>query len=173
MRHNTQIHIAGSASRPSGYTLIEMVVVMAIFGLMLAMALPSMTRGNSWRRVDGAGRDLAARMQLARQMAVLRRAPYRMTLDREAQTYSFERQEDDSTWVPDPNRAYPFEGIWRVTSRIGGSVSADQILFETRGTVRTEDAPAEIYLTNEHGDRSAVTMVRTGRVTSRMTRGDS
>jgi prepilin-type N-terminal cleavage/methylation domain-containing protein len=156
-----------------GYTLIEMVVVMAVFALMLAVAVPNMTRGNSWRRVEGAGRDLAARMQMVRQMAVLKRMPYRMTLNREAQTYAFERQEPDSTWVAEPAHPYPLEGIHRVTSRIGGSASADQIYFETRGTVRTEDAPAEIDVTNENGDRAAVVLVRTGRVTTRMTRGGS
>ena len=156
-----------------GYTLVEMVVVLAIFGIMLAVAVPSMSRGNSWRRVDAAGRDLASRIQLAREMAVLRRAPYRMTLDRYGRSYYFERQENDSTWARDPDQTYALEGVSEVASDIGGSSSDDQVVFETRGTIPEGDSPAEIHLLNEHGDDCAVLLVRTGRVTARTTRGSS
>jgi type II secretion system protein H len=151
-----------------GYTLIEVVVVLAIFGIMLAVAVPSMTQGNSWRRLDGDGQDLASRAQMARQMAVLKRTPYRLTLDRLARTYTFERQVNSSTWVPDPNRVYSFEGATTVTSRIGGSTTATRIVFETQGTVTSSQAPAEIDLLNSHGDKAAVSLVRTGRITSKM-----
>ena len=42
-------------------------------------------------------------MQTARMQAVCRRTPYRMIVDRNGQTYAFERRQDDSTWVADPD----------------------------------------------------------------------
>lgn len=159
-------------ARQDGFQLVELAVALVIVGIMLAAAVPSFRQGNSWRRVQGAGREMSSRVSMARQKAILRRTSYRMNLDRSAMTYSFERQEDDSSWVSDPDQVYQIEGCQEVTSEIGGSTTADQIVFEVQGTIEAEDAPAEIALANERGDVATVAVVRTGRVTLRMSAAD-
>jgi type II secretion system protein H len=151
-----------------GYTLVEMAVVLVIFAIIVAVAVPSMSQGNAWRRVDGAGRDLAARAQMARQMAILKRTPYRMVIDRMAKTYNFERQVSSTTWVADPDQVYSLDDVFWVSTMVGGSLNGTQIVFETQGTLLTSQAPAQIALYDTHGDRSVVTFVRTGRITTKM-----
>jgi type II secretion system protein H len=156
-----------------GFQLVELAVVLVIFGILMAVATPSLNRGNSWRRIEGAARDLGARMQSARQASICARVPYRMVLDREGARYAFERQQQDSSWVRSPDVVFPLEGAAEFRAIIGGSESATLIRFETRGTVQEDDSPVLIRLFDAQNDTATVSMVRTGRVTVRMSRAAS
>jgi prepilin-type N-terminal cleavage/methylation domain-containing protein len=157
----------------AGFQLIELAVVLVIIGIFLSAAIPSFTHGNSWRRLEGAARQMGTRMQAARMQAICRRTPYRMIVDRDAGTYAFERLRDDSTWVSDPEGSFQIEGVAATSIAIGGSDSADEILFETRGTVRAEDSPVLIRFFNAAEDTATLALVRTGRVSIRMARASS
>lgn len=58
-----------------GFTLLETVVVLAIVGVILAVALPSYSNYTSNQRTLAAARTLRADLGVARQEAVTRRAP--------------------------------------------------------------------------------------------------
>jgi len=154
-----------------GFQLVELAVVLVILGLALAAATPSFTRRNAWNRLEGAGRELSARVAETRQKAVTRRTPYRLVLSTIDGTYRFERRDTDSTWVREPDRLFTATGASEVLVDVDGSSVADsaEFVFEPRGTVRDGDVPARLALINTRGDTATVSLVRTGRVTIRMT----
>jgi type II secretion system protein H len=80
------------AARRSGFTLIEMLAVVAIFGLIAAMALPNIDLGGS-RIVRGEAQDLATAIEFARQRAVMTGRTHRGVIE-------VERGEHGVEWAP-------------------------------------------------------------------------
>jgi type II secretion system protein H len=156
-----------------GFSLLELMVVVVILGIILATAMPDLGRRNEWNRLDGAARNLSTRLQTARALAVSRRVPYRVVLDPAARSYVIERQENDSTWVRDPDVEYAAEGIEEMQVEIGEDPAAVTLVMEPRGTVQEEDVPAVVRFLGSRGDSAVVSLVRTGRVTVRMARAQS
>jgi type II secretion system protein H len=72
-----------------GFTLIEMIAVVAIFGLLVALVAPNL--GNlSGRNLRSATDALAARIDLARQRTVMTGVPHRVWIDLDAASYRLE-----------------------------------------------------------------------------------
>ncbi len=150
-----------------GFTMVEMMVVIIIMGMSLAIALPTLTRGNRARQVEGTAQELASRLQVCRQRAVATRVPQRLVLVPEESRYLLERLADDSTWSADAGDEFEVPPPVDLTCVAGGELGNHTIEFEPRGTVRFEDSPARIAVTNAYGDTFTVSLVRTGRVTLR------
>jgi len=79
-----------SRSRQSdieGFTIIELMVVVAIAAVLIALAAPSFAEFLSKRRVDGVMAELATDLQYARSEAVSRNTPVRVTFGSENGCY--------------------------------------------------------------------------------------
>ena len=74
----------------AGFTLIEMLAVVAIFSLLVAIVAPNIGR-LSGRTLQAAADDLAARLELARQRAVVTGVPHRLWIDLDQASYRLER----------------------------------------------------------------------------------
>jgi type IV fimbrial biogenesis protein FimT len=68
-----------SDRRQRGFTLIELMVVVAIAAIVLTLAAPSFTGYMNKKRVEGVAAELATDIQFARTEAVARNAPVRIT----------------------------------------------------------------------------------------------
>jgi hypothetical protein len=55
-----------------------------------------------------------------------------MVVDAAHLEYYFERQDNDSTWVQDPEATYEVTGVEGLTTTIGGSVSEDELSERSR-----------------------------------------
>jgi type II secretion system protein H len=67
----------------SGFTLIELMVVMVILILLSALVAPAFTRQYYTARLNSAARNLVALMQYARSQAVVEGTTYRLNIDQE------------------------------------------------------------------------------------------
>jgi type IV fimbrial biogenesis protein FimT len=65
--------------RQVGFTLIELVVVIAIAAILLVVVVPSFSTFFAGKRVEGVATELGTDLQFARSEAVSRKTPVRMT----------------------------------------------------------------------------------------------
>lgn len=165
-----QGRVKGFEGRVQGFQAIELMVVMVIMGLVLAAAVPSFVQRNAWNRVEGAAREMSARMAIARSMSIAKRIDYRLVLSRSVLSYYFERKQDANTWVRDPDREFQVSGVAAMTSSANGDHDANEIYFETGGTIRQDQAPLQVHFVSSRGDTGTVVLVRTGRATVRVFR---
>jgi general secretion pathway protein H len=74
-------------SRAGGVTLLELLVVMALMGLIAAMAVPLFGSGVSSTELKSSARQVAAGLRFARSEAVATRSETRMWLDLEKRAF--------------------------------------------------------------------------------------
>ena len=95
-----------SAARPdeSGFTLTELLVGLAVFGLVLAASLPAYRSMMDGHRHGASISQITSRCFLTRQMAVRDRADYVMTIDAANERYAVFR-DDDGDGIQDAGEA--------------------------------------------------------------------
>ena len=78
------------AVRARGVTLLEMLVVLAILGLVAAMVLPSLGDGVSTRELKAAARQLAAGLRMARSEALSQKRVTFLAVDLEGRRFKID-----------------------------------------------------------------------------------
>jgi general secretion pathway protein H len=74
--------------RQRGFTLLELIVVIALIGLAYVLAAPSFGGGFLGAELKGAARDVAAGLREARSQALTRKREAAVTLDLEKRTFA-------------------------------------------------------------------------------------
>jgi general secretion pathway protein H len=108
--------------KTSAFTLIELMVVLAIAGLIMALVPPMLSNVIPGTQVKSAARHLAAGLKLTRDKAITSREETVLTLDMEHNTYAIadtEKQLD----LPD-------DTVLTLTT------AETEMLTETRGSIR-------------------------------------
>jgi len=119
-----------AVTRERGSSLIEVLIATSVGITLLGMGLPRLARLRQPYAIDGAARQIAAAVQVARQRAIARNASYRMVFDASARTYSVQRR-SGATWVTDadlPAQSLP-PGVQL------GTVTPDNPVFSAAGTL--------------------------------------
>lgn len=102
--------------RPAaGFTLIEMIVVLAVFGLMLGLVVSRGPVRSARLEMDAAARDIAGGLRLARALAISENRPVAFNID---VAHGSVRTEDG------PARVLPAALAIRVSAERGGAVPA-------------------------------------------------
>jgi len=81
-----------AVARVRGFTLLEILVVMAIAALALALTLPNLGRGVSTLEIKSAARELASGLRYARAQAIARKQEIRLLLDTQQRRYRIDQQ---------------------------------------------------------------------------------
>ncbi len=126
---------AGLARAPHGFTLLELLVVMAVSALLLGLAAPALDGLLARQRLRATSYDLVTDLTLARSESLKRASP--VTLEPAA---------GDASW----------QGGWTLATGAGQVIGKRPALG---GAVRIEGAPARVSF-NERGQVDATDTVR-------------
>lgn len=75
-------------SRSAGFTLLELMLVLLLFGLVYGLAGPMLSGGSTGLEIKSATRQLAAGLRKARSVAVAERREAVLTINVETRTFS-------------------------------------------------------------------------------------
>ncbi|HEY5593613.1 MAG TPA: GspH/FimT family pseudopilin [Nitrospiria bacterium] len=143
-----------------GFSLIEVMIVMAVTVILSGLASVSFISQLPHHRLNGAARDLVSDLRWARQLALAERRPVSVVLDLETDRYRIERQSRPGIpigWVRDlQNRRQGFGEVDLVSSSGGRTLT-----FYPQGTTNTWTT---IIIRNKSGEERRITLVATGRV---------
>ncbi|HSB73894.1 MAG TPA: GspH/FimT family pseudopilin [Candidatus Methylomirabilis sp.] len=96
--------LAGRCSRrpaARGFTLIELVVVVAIVSVVFALTLPALGDGLRRWRLQAAVREVATFLKFTRNQSVTGRSPLQAFLDRSRNVYWVDKPDNPMLYTPD------------------------------------------------------------------------
>jgi general secretion pathway protein H len=89
--HRRIFRAGGQAEAPRGFTLLELLIVLALISLVLGLVVPSLYRNVKRERDRASVRQLSAVLRLARSTAVTQRQRVRVFVDVNAGRYLLEK----------------------------------------------------------------------------------
>ncbi|MCK4557596.1 MAG: prepilin-type N-terminal cleavage/methylation domain-containing protein [Candidatus Aminicenantes bacterium] len=103
-----KIRRARSASRPEGFTLFELLIVVAIIGMLSFVLIPNIINSLETRSLEGTTRKMMSTMQRAKFQAVKTRINHRIRFEYRDDLwfYYIEREDNPGDWVSMPGFNY-------------------------------------------------------------------
>jgi prepilin-type N-terminal cleavage/methylation domain-containing protein len=136
-----------------GFTLVEMLIVIAILGIVLGIAAPNFTRYRDNANLKEAARDISSDIQLYKQRAIAENTNYEITFS--GNTYDVNK---GATPVVRGKRI----GANNAAIVISSPYPGGKIELETRGTLKPS---GELRLKHSRrGSEATITTSLTGRV---------
>ncbi|MEK6683286.1 MAG: GspH/FimT family pseudopilin [Nitrospirota bacterium] len=143
-----------------GFSLIEIMIVMAVTVILSGLASVSFVSQLPHLRLNNAARDLVSDLRWARQLALAERQTVSVVLDPETDRYRIERQSRPGIpigWVRDLQDRHQGFGEIDLVSSSGGMV----ISFQPNGITTNLTT---ITLRNSRDEQRQMTVAITGRV---------
>jgi len=148
----------------SGFTLVEMMIVVAIMAILFAAAIPSLHKYRQNADLKAAAQNIAADIAVLKSRAMSDRLTYRMTFNTGTATYQIGREEAPGSGsfedIGDPKYVNADAGGCITMTRAAFSGNpGNRLRFNVRGTTNN----GRIELENQRGSVATVTINITGR----------
>jgi prepilin-type N-terminal cleavage/methylation domain-containing protein len=150
----------GTRGDASGFSMVELLITLVLFGIVLAIAIPSYRGWVDNSNLKGAGRMLSSDFYDSRGRAMAENRSYTITYNPDpANTYRI--QAAAATGLAAVDDTKPFAEYWTVRmARVNGGAAAVTITIQPRGSASTA---ATIGITNVRNSTGTITVLMTGR----------
>lgn len=142
-----------SQRQEEGWSLTELLIVLAIMGIMAALAGPSYQTLAARSQARNATIEIASELRLARQLAMARRERLRVIFDREGRTITLQRADTEGALHV---YHYVDKGVF-----VDEPTAGPELLFHPSGRSAT---PTTIRVRDSQGRETIFTVSITGRV---------
>ena len=143
-----------------GFSLIELIIVIAILGIMGTIAASTFQRYVNNSNLRTAARDMASDMANTKQRAVAEGMTYRITINTDVNSYTITRINANGTTTDmATKRPNAFGANLTINSVNYGGTGSNIITFQTRGTTSW----GNVVLGNSRGSTATITSNATGR----------
>ena len=120
------------SAKQSGFSLVELLVVMALIAIVASISIPGIIQLVPKFNMKGATRDVAAKLMVARLMAIHQNKNYSVLFtDAAPDSYKVEVF-DEGAWVDENDAGYEATGDVDVVA--SGGVCAARVVFAPNGT---------------------------------------
>ncbi|MEZ5066550.1 MAG: GspH/FimT family pseudopilin [bacterium] len=150
------------SQRNRGFTTLELMIVLTVFGLMIAASWGSIQGIIDQQRLNGATNQLATHMRLAREKAVAEGNNYIVTFRIAQNQYQvWDDEGSDSMMGPDDSRTN-FDMPDRTVLQNAAFFGANRVIFRPDGTC---NASGSVQITNQENTREVDVLASTGKIT--------
>jgi len=144
-RSRTEIRSPLGSAGIGGFTLLELIAVVAVAGVALSVAMPSISTGLHRWRMRAAVREMGAMIKFARNQAVARRQSLQIVVDRSRNAFWLDRaaaRQDAEQADQKGLRLYPLPDGVRFGAVTVGGVEVENpqfgLLFAPNGSTRAD-----------------------------------
>ncbi|MHB8907504.1 MAG: GspH/FimT family pseudopilin [Syntrophales bacterium] len=147
--------------KKNGFSLLELMIVIALMGIISAIAAPKLADYMAERRLRGAARMVMSDLMMARQRAVSQNNPFRVTFNGDHRTYTI-LDDDNGNGISDPGEASETKDIRTDYYDVTISNASANPTFSSRGAATL--ATTVTLTSSRTGGSRYVKVASTGRV---------
>jgi prepilin-type N-terminal cleavage/methylation domain-containing protein len=146
--------------RERGFTLVELMIGLALACTLAVCAAPSLVRWTTNIRLTSTTSDIASTLQLARLKAITHNASMRLLFDRVAHTYQLQQREvSDTTKWRNVAQARTLPSDVHLVN-----ITGNPIIFQSGKGSTVPGSNSTITLQTPYGKKTTVVVAQTGRV---------
>jgi len=150
----------GTAPECTGYSLLQMIVTIAVIGVLSTFALPTLQNALRTYRLNAAASAASGAISATRFQAIMRAYPYQLTFSSTNATYQVANEPTGTSSFANVGSAVPISGVGDVTIS-----QTTTLQFNANGSVTATVGALSFIITNTIGQQKTITVSGVGDVT--------